>query len=122
MRNLIPVTKKDIAPILNASFPDYRGRKFAVDASGSVTFMDICWGGGSKNTYHAVKLDTLESGRLASVSPFSDAFRVVEGASLDIPEDVVIVEHCCFCGKDLGIRIYVNPKNLPAMLPASLVS
>jgi hypothetical protein len=30
----------------------------------------------------------------------------------DIPDDVLVVEHCYFCGKDLGIRFYYSPNSV----------
>lgn len=42
----------------------------------------------------------------------SEPFRVK-----DLPLNNIIVEHCIFCGKDLGIIIYVNPNNLTKLLP-----
>ena len=38
---------------------------------------------------------------------------------MTLPSGVICVEHSIFCGKDVGIRIHVNPENLVSMLPAS---
>jgi hypothetical protein len=36
-----------------------------------------------------------------------------------LPAGVICVEHSIFCGKDVGIRIHLNPENLVSMLPVS---
>jgi hypothetical protein len=34
-----------------------------------------------------------------------------------MPPNVIVVEHSIFCGKDVGITIYVRPANLAKLLP-----
>jgi hypothetical protein len=42
-----------------------------------------------------------------------------EGVTLPVMPGTVLVEHCLFCGTDLGLRIYCNPADMPKLLPAS---
>ena len=107
------VTRKQAENIIKATFPEYRGRKIKVEFRPEVTFYDTNWGGGSRNQYAAVKADGTKA-RLNVPAPW---LNVVEGATVPLPADVLIVEHSIFCGKDCGLTIYANPVNLPKWLP-----
>jgi len=110
----VKVSKRDIAPILAASFPEYKGRTFRVVPIEKVTLHDLNWGGGTRNEYVAVKFDGSHS-RLTPVAPWVE---MREGATIDLPLDALLVEYSVFCGADLGIRIYCNPAVMPRLLPA----
>lgn len=113
MTDSIRVKKPDIAPILEVTFSDYHGRKFRVVPTERVTFYDTNWGGGTRNYYIAVQL---ESGRVSIPNIPAPWNNPMEGATVDVPEDVVIVEHSIFCGQDTGITIYAHPSRLPKLL------
>ena len=42
---------------------------------------------------------------------------IVSEATVDLTEDIVIICHSIFCGKDSGITIYSHPNNAPKWLP-----
>ncbi len=114
----IKVTRKEVDVLARATFPEYKGRKFSVIAAEQVTLHDVNWGGGSRNQYRAV---TLEGQPLGSTDRFSQMWpgsHAAEGMTLPIPQGAVVVEHCIFCGKDLGLRFYINPADMPKYLPA----
>lgn len=108
----IKVSKADIRPILAASFPQYSGRKFAIEPAERVTLHDLNWGGGTRNEYIAVRFDG-SSSRLVSAAPWVE-YR--EGVTVELPKDTLIVQHTDFCGHDLGIRIYAHPSLMPKFL------
>ena len=110
----IQVSKKDVRPILEASFPDYRGRKFWIVPVERITLHDLNWGGGTRNVYIAVRFDGSHS-RLVAVAPWVE---MREGMTIDLPLDALLVEHSDFCGHDMGIRIYCHPALMPRLLPA----
>lgn len=112
----IKVARKAVAAVVAATFPTYKGRKITVVPTDRVTFYDTVWGGGTRNSYAAVNLDTLQAGRLAVGSPMGAAFHAIEGNSFDMLPGVVVVEHAIFCGKDSGLRIFVHPSNVPPSL------
>ena len=108
----VKVSKKDVLPILKASFPGYTGRKFRVVPVERLTLYDLNWSGGTRNQYVAVRFDG-SSSHLVPTAPWAE-YR--EGAVVDIPEDVIVVEHSDFCGSDMGIRIYCHPNRMPKLL------
>lgn len=110
----IKITSKQAKPIVNITFPDYKGRKFSVKFSPTVTFYDTNWSGGTCNKYAFVRSD----GKMATFAPPAPWMNPIEGATVDLPDDVLVVEHSYFCGQDCGITIYANPVNLPKWLPA----
>jgi len=97
-----------------AAFPTYRGRKFKMIFTDKVTFYDTNWSGGTRNQYVAVNSD----GRTAMLHAPAPWVNPVEGKTVELPENAVIVEHTIFCGDDCGLRIYVHPVHLPKWLPA----
>ena len=42
----------------------------------------------------------------------------LEGKTVSINPETLVVEHTYFCGQDCGIRIYVHPDNMPKLLTA----
>ena len=89
--------------IVRTAFPDFKGRKIREDWSGSVTFYDLNWSGGTKNTYRSLEF---ESGRLRSLPSLPPWANPVEGNSAIIPPGYLVVELSYFCGKGPWARIY----------------
>lgn len=108
----IKLTTKQAAPIVKLAFPDYTGRKFKLEFTPKVYFYDTNWSGGTRNYYSFVRSD----GNKASLPSFSPWMNPVEGKSIEIPPDILVVIHQYFCGSDLGIRILSNPVNAPKWL------
>jgi hypothetical protein len=101
------VRKAQVRPIVEATFPTYRGRTFRVEFVETVTFRNTNWSGGTRSFYQAVRMTDGESVELArGFTPWANP---VEGRSVDLPEDIVVVEHVIFCGKDLGLRFLAHP-------------
>jgi len=112
--NRIKVRKAQVKQIVQAAFPNYRGRTFYVEFVDSVTFCDLYWGGGSRNFYKIVRTD----GQVASLprnNPWNDP---QEGKTLPLGEEFAVVQHSHFCGKDCGITVFLNPVWAPKYLEA----
>lgn len=115
------VRKPDVAPLVTATFPDYTGRKFRVEAVESVLFSDLNYSGGTRNQFRACTIDgqSIESKfNLNQPPPWANPF---EGKRVELPAGAVVVEHSMFCGKDCGLTIYVNPADMPRTLMAGQV-
>ena len=112
MNQQIKLTSKEASPVVKLVFPNYTGRKFKVEFTDKVTFYDTNWGGGTKNSYAAIKSDGTV-GNLYAPAPWANP---VEGKTVDLPVDILLVEHSIFCGKDMGITIYAHPTNAPKWL------
>ena len=78
----------------------------------TVTFSDVHWGGGTKNSYGFVRAD----GEMAFLPSSASWDCLWEGKRLPLPPEVLVVEHTVFCGQDLGIRIYAHPCWAPRLL------
>lgn len=115
MNTTIKARKSEVKQILAITFPEYAGRTFRVEYCTQVGFYDTNWGGGTRNTYAAVQMKTGKVGRLVAKAPW---INTVEGQRIDLPEDMVIVEHSIFCGKDMGIRFYVHESHRQSFLTA----
>ena len=109
MNKTITLTRKQAAKIISLSYPDYKGRKITVEFSDTVSFYDTNWGGGSKNYYTALGLT--ENGELVARQYIAPApwNNTVEGTTVALPTNALIVERSFFCGKETGLTIYVNP-------------
>lgn len=103
------LTRKQAKPLIERTFPEYRGRKITLLFQESLVLSNTNWSGGTKSWYAAVHLD----GRTASINtdltpPWDNP---IEGQRVNVPLNVIIVQHRHFCGTDLGLTIYVNPAN-----------
>lgn len=100
---------RDLARIFN-----YRKRKVTLVTTGRVTLSDLNWSGGSISRYTAIDLETgAMSGRDHSmVAPWDNR---AEGVTVDIPENVAVIETGTFRGKPATMRIYVRPENVDGL-------
>jgi hypothetical protein len=112
------VKKSDIAGIVKATFPEYKGRKFGLRPVETVMFTDLNYSGGTRNKYRACTTsgESIESKfNLNAMPPWANPF---EGKRVELPAGAVVVEHSMFCGQDCGLTVYVNPADMPKMLNA----
>jgi hypothetical protein len=112
----IAVTRKEVAAIVLGSFPEYRGRKLRICPSEKVTLTQLNWEGGSRSQYRAVTLEGFPIGNTDEYNQVAPWNNPAEGKTFAIPQGVVIVEHVMFCGKDLGLRIWTNPQDMPKFI------
>jgi hypothetical protein len=104
--------KKDsvVKEILQATYPDYKGRKFFLNTSGKVSLDNTNWCEGSRVAYKFIRLtETIETGRpLPQVAPWNNPF---EGKEIVLPADCACVTERIAYGRECGITIYINPIN-----------
>ncbi len=106
----------EVKAIAQAAFPDYQGRKFSVEPFSGPMRLDSNWEGGSRSYYAVLDLASLRYFAIQeNGTPFSNGGKIEQIS--DLPMNAVVVEHCFFCGKDFGIRLYVRPENLAKLLP-----
>jgi hypothetical protein len=110
----VSITDPVIRKIVSACYPNYKGRKIKVEAK-TTYVMSNYWDGGSRDYAVAYHLASGETAQPSVVT--ANPMRGQAHAQVDIPEGVAIVEHSIFQGKDVGIRIYVNPANMGKFLP-----
>ncbi|MGH2397536.1 MAG: hypothetical protein ACRDFW_11235 [bacterium] len=102
------MTARDVKALAKLAYPDYAGRKFRVCSTRRTYSMADYWSDGSRNFAVAVDLAT---GRI--VEPREAAHNPLVGraahATFEIPAGVGILERAVFCGRQLGITLYVAP-------------
>ncbi len=100
------VRKDAIRPLLNVSFPDYKGRTYHVIFTDSVTISNTYWSGGTRSWWVAIQMEGGNTSRVPSLAPWDNP---IEGERIELDENTVIAEHSHFCGKDMGITFYAHP-------------
>jgi len=97
----------------------YNGKKFKAVVCTSVTIPADAglWGGGSRDTYRAVNLNT---GHAISF-PGQDLAPWGHGRAervFNLSPGIAVVQSSIFCGKDMGLTFHVHPDNAALLLPA----
>lgn len=116
----IKARKADVAPLVAATFPTYKGRTFRVRAATEIRLDDLNWSGGTRSQYRACTLSGQPLGsadRYNAMAPWDR--NQIEGQTLPIAPGAVVVEHTIFCGTDTGILIIIHPDDMPKFLPTT---
>ena len=108
MSTTITVRKAEIAELLAAAFPEYRGRKFKVQVSETI-WIDRMGGGGSHQ--EIIALTYSEGYQWIANQPKVSVMDAPCGV-LPIDPRVVYAVHEMFCGQDMGITFHVHPQSL----------
>lgn len=113
MNDAIKVTKADktVKRIVEAAFPEYKGRKIKVEVATRPLDVADYWDGGSRSYFVFLNIQTLA--KMPVPSQGMNDRKVAGANAVTLPPGFVCVEHSIFCGKDCGIRIYVNPADMP---------
>jgi hypothetical protein len=116
MKNTIYLEPKQVPSYLRGS---YSGRQFKAVVAETVTIPADAglWSGGTRATFRIVRLADGADARLSmeAAAPWDD--RRVERV-IPLRGGIAVIEHSMFCGKDMGLTIYVHPENAAALLPA----
>jgi hypothetical protein len=95
----------------------YRKRACYIVPSETITLQGLNWSGGSRNSYTAATLDGRPLGNAHHHHSPAPWFNAAEGARLPIPPGACVIQHGTFCGRDSVAYIYVNPADMPRVLP-----
>jgi hypothetical protein len=114
MGNAVRVSKGHpaVKALLAVAFPEYKGRKVYVELA-EKAYVEPCAEGGSFDKVVAVNL---AGEKLAVSFGWADQWKY-SAEPFPVPVGIALVVHSYFCGKDMGISIYVNPASAAA-LPA----
>lgn len=118
MGESIKVSKSDksVKRVCEAAFPEYKGRTIRVEVATRPLDVADYWDGGTRSYFVFLEVATLRKLEVPSQG-MND--RKVKGASaVPVPEGFVCVEHSIFQGHDCGLRIYVNPADMPKLIEA----
>jgi len=115
--NIFSIDLKDptVSTIVRKCYPNYNGRKpVTIEESNSFIPRNY-WDGGTKYdyvAYHLISGETIPINNLCS-----NPFKQEAHTEVSIPENVCVVSHGWFCGKETGIIIMINSANMNKLLP-----
>lgn len=93
----IKVRKTEVAPLVVATFPDYKGRRFSVRVANQVRLDDLNWSDGTRSQYRAC---TLTGERLGSTDRYNAMApwdrNQIEGQTLPLVPGAAVVKHTIF--------------------------
>lgn len=119
MSNQLFVERSDSMVDAICKAVDYNGRKVKLKVAEKVTLSGTYWSGGSKSTYIALNLATMEVHVAPGMAP-PQFGGPSDPPVVPLTDGMAIVEHSVFCGKDMGLTVYINPTNAAPMLPVSV--
>jgi hypothetical protein len=115
--NAIQLTTKQARPIVKLTFPEYHGRKFKLQFADRITFYDTNWAGGTKNEYKFVHV----TGKVVALHAPAPWINLIEGNTVELPANVLVVVRQYFQGMEVGITIFANPSWSPKWLEGATV-
>jgi len=96
---------KVIKAIIAACYPDWKGRKVRVSIAAEYQIADY-WSEGSRRFVLAYDLGT---GAVATATKAAGIPYLAQAhARFAIPQGIALVEHGIFCGKDIGVTIFIS--------------
>lgn len=107
MRTKLNLSNPEVKKVIKATFPNYRGRKVFFSTDIPNYELRSYWDGGSRDYYVFFQPATGKTWNLGSNHPFFEANKPAPLAEA-MPENVCLVRHTIFCGKDCGITIYAK--------------
>lgn len=115
----IKVKLAQVRTLVQATFPEYRGRKIVVKAASEVGLFGLNWCEGSRNQFRTCDLTGKALGSADKWNMTAPWANAAEGKHVPIPAGAVVVEHTIFQGRDCGLTLHVNPADMPLLLPAA---
>lgn len=104
-----PLVKRLIA----ATFPEYRGRKVRLMLWTRPRQLMNYWSGGSRSDW---RLIDPARGFAAPSADMYNPFTKAAHEAFDLPAGVIAIEHDIFCGKDMGLYVYVRPEDFALVI------
>ena len=111
-------TAPELVRVIRAADSTYRRKTASVIVTDSVELQGTYWDGGTRSTYHAVRLADMRSAGAPQYDP--PQFGGPKATpNCKIPEGFAIVETGYFCGKVAQAYVYVNEANVTKLLPSA---
>ena len=110
MQDRIKVNAREVVDLAKKAFPNYEGRKFFLSTR-IPQVLDSYWDGGSRDYYTFVEIAT---GKRLEVGSNHPMFEKEKPRNLggQLPDGVALVRRSIFMGKETGLEVMVNPKEL----------
>lgn len=109
------VKKSEITALLAATFPEYKGRKFFVEAAEQVTLYDLNWCEGVRNSYQACTVSGKTIGCGESFNQKAPWNNKAEGVTIQLPVGAIVACHA-FRGMHESVTFYINPADMPKLI------
>lgn len=87
---MIYVERRDVAEIVNATFPEYKGKRTTINVVSSIRLSGTQWDGGSRSQYRLLRLED-NTVQPIPVAPFMQD-SIVHDSVIEIPEGFVFVQ------------------------------
>lgn len=94
----------------------YHGRSYKVTVSERVT-CNSHWDGGSRDYYKVLAAN----GEQVTIPQNGTMFDHIATPVVELTPGIIVAEHSIFCGKDMGITLYIHASVLPKFLPSPAV-
>jgi hypothetical protein len=104
-----PEVKRILAPF------EYKKHKFILVVTDTVELSGTYWDGGSRSTYNAVNLRTLQVGPAPQYDP-PQFGGPRNDPKVTLPVGVCIVKTGTFCGKTGTATVYLHPDNVAKLI------
>ena len=112
MRRKASRSEAFVKEIIQATFPEYKGRKITISTS-VPQYLDSYWSEGSRQFFKFYQPATKKTYTVKSNHPVFESSNPNYLASL--PADIICVSHTIFCGHDMGITIYVTEPDFDSL-------
>jgi len=104
---LIGKDLKSVKHIIQATFPDYKGRKFFLQPKERAPKdLRSYWDEGSRTYYAFYNLDTQEVLHVHSNHPMFEANQ--PSKLRELPTHVVLATYAVYCGREAGVTLYAD--------------
>ena len=101
-----------VARLVQMCYPNYKGRRPVKVSKRETYSLRDYWDGGSRDYAEFVRLPVMTLCQLTELDyehqKAGNPFNLPIGR-VKLSPDVAVVENCIFCGKDMGVRIYLHP-------------
>src|ERR1700761_3671700 len=101
MNNMKISKTKEVKELLVKTFPEYRGRKFYLNAFSGPKELRSFWDEGSRTYYKFINLSTFQVHEVHSNHPFFEANQ--PSTLKELPVGVALVSYSIFMGKETGV-------------------
>lgn len=107
--SIAKVSFADASRLIRLAFPGAKSRRPVKIVEKSHYLVRDYWDGGSRDECRFINLKTMQVISAQEVPALTEGniYNLANG-DVELSPGYIVVEHCIFCGKDLGYRVYVS--------------
>lgn len=109
MARIAEVRFIDCERLIRLAFPGAKSRRTVKFDQRKSYHVSDYWDGGSRDECRFINLKTMQVISAQEVPALTEGniYNLANG-DVELSPGYIVVEHCIFCGKDLGYRVYVS--------------